>query len=338
MSNVIDVLSRVNPAMRAVLDKQQEATQSASATDVSLAQMRQDYIEERQFWNEGGPVPAKVFDDIVPHPGRDIPVRYYYPTEGADLPAIIYLHGGGFMVGNLNTHDRIMRSLARQTGAVVVGVDYSLSPEAKFPTAIEECAAVAAYLHTKGTARGVAPEHLAFAGDSAGAHLSLATTLYLREQIGDSSYIRCLLLYYGMYGLKDSVSGRLYGGEWDGMAQADRQSYIGAYLGDPQDATSPYFDCFQADLMRDVPPCYISAAELDPLRDDSHAFAAILEEGGVPHQLEVVPGVLHAFLHYSRMLPEARTALDNGAAFYRHHVYGEASPGVQAIPGRRHSI
>ncbi len=101
------------------------------------------------------------------------------------------------MLGNLDTHDRICRILADKTGSVVVAVDYRLSPEAKYPSAVREVAAVASYLHGQGAAFGVDGERLAFAGDSGGAHLGLAATLHLREELGGSGFVRCCLLFYG---------------------------------------------------------------------------------------------------------------------------------------------
>jgi acetyl esterase len=237
-------------------------------------------------------------------------------------PCSVFLHGGGWVVGSLETHDRVMRSLAAKTGAVVVGVDYSLSPEAKFPRAVEESAAVASHLHRHAGALGINGERISFAGDSGGANLSVASALLLRDTVTDWPGTQCLLLYYGLYGLRDSASRRLYGGSWDGLARADLDYYMSAYTSCPSDLESPYLDCLSADLTGVAKACYVGACDLDPLRDDSTALAAILEESGVRHELAVFKGVLHGFLHYARMLPEATDALDGGARFYRAAMRG----------------
>lgn len=315
--STLDVLARVTDQMRAVLDKQAELAGDAFATDVALEEMRRRYAQERAFWNEGGPVMAETVDDVVPGPSGDIRIRSHRPSAAGNRSCIVYIHGGGFVVGNLDTHDRIMRALAERTGSVVVGVDYTLSPEAKFPTAVHECAAVVEHLRTEGAALGIDGDHLSLAGDSGGANLCLATTLYLRDEVPDGPTIRCLILYYGMFGLRDALSQRLYGGEWDGMSRADLDYYMGCYTTGPNDLESPYLDCLGADLSDGVPPCYIAASGLDPLRDDSLALAALLAEVGVPHRLRVFDGVLHGFLHHSRMLPEAGEALEDSADFYR---------------------
>ena len=318
--NKLPVLELITDQMRAVLDKSAELAPDAYATDVGLDEMRQAYIEERRFWNEGGPTMAETIDDRVPTAHGEVAIRCHLPVEGTDLPTVIYIHGGGFVVGNLDTHDRIMRALAAESGAAVVGIDYSLSPEAKFPVAIEQCAALARHLHDHGSDYHVDGNRLGFAGDSGGATMSLAATLLLRDQADAGAPavpVAALALYYGLYGLRDSMSRRLLGGPWDGLTEDDLDYYLDCHLTDPADARSAYLDCLAADLGRGVPPTYLVAAELDPLRDDTATLAAILTELGVPCSHEVFPGVLHAFLHNSRMLDAAAAALAHGGAFLR---------------------
>jgi len=315
--NKLPVLELISPQMRAVLDKSAELSPDAYATDVSLDQQRAAYNRERRYWNEGGPAMAATIDDRIPTSHGEVAIRCHLPVTGADLPAVVFLHGGGWVVGNLDTHDRIMRMLADYSGAAVIGVDYSLSPEAKFPVAIEQAAAVARHLHSHGSTYRVNGDKLAFAGDSGGAAMSLATTLLLRDQGFPVEHLKALALYYGLYGLRDSASQRLLGGPWDGLTEADLDYYLDAYVADPTAIRSPYLDCLSADLSWGVPATYLAAAEFDPLRDDSSALAQILTRHGVDCQHEVFPGVLHAFLHNSRMLDAAEAALRHGGDFLR---------------------
>ena len=186
---------------------------------------------------------------------------------------------------------------------------------------MEEVAAVAAYLHEQGARHGIDGERLSFAGDSGGAHLGLAATLYLREELGGSGFVKCCLLFYGWFGLTDSSSMRLLGGPWDGLTEADWQFYMQMYANDPAELeTNPYANLFLNDLERDMPACYIAAAEYDPLRDDSATLAAICEQYGTPVRYEVFEGVIHAFLHYTKMLDAANDALEHGATFYREQL------------------
>ena len=309
------VMGLISEPMAAVVAKSAELAGDAYDTSGGFGPMRVAYGIERRFWNEGGPVMAKTEDATIDTPEGPVAVRFHTPDgAAAGAPAIVYIHGGGWVLGNLDTHDRIMRLLAEATKAVVVGVDYSLSPEAKFPVALHQCAAVSRYLVTNGATHGVDGARQAFAGDSGGANMSLATYLYLRDA-GDAAPIKALLLYYGLFGLRDSVSQRLLGGPWDGLTKQDLAYYMDCYLADPKDADSPYVDCLSADL-RDVPPSFVAAAEFDPLRDDSQALAQILDLHKRPNKHVVYPGVLHAFLHNSRMLPTAMDAINDGAAYF----------------------
>ena len=184
--------------------------------------------------------------------------------------------------------------------------------------AVREAAAVAAHLHEAGKAWGIDGDRLAFAGDSGGAHLGLAATLYLREEMGGADFVKCLLLFYGWFGLTDSSSMRLLGGPWDGLTEEDWQFYLNLYAEDPAAlAAEPYANLFLNDLTHDVPACYIAAAEFDPLRDDSATLAAICEQYGTPFRFELFEGVIHAFLHYTKMLDAANDVLEHGATFYR---------------------
>jgi len=294
------------------MEKTAELNSNGNGTVVGFEARRAAYIAERSYWNHGGPVMVKTTDTEVKTPAGEVAIRLHYPNTSTINPALIYIHGGDFIRGNLDTHDRIMRILADESGATVIGVDYSLSPEAKFPTALYQCSWLAAHLHIEGSQYKINPNQLGFAGDSVGGLLSLASYLFLRDEIGDASYIRALLLYYGMYGLRDSTSRRLLGDSWDAATEEGLQFY----LSKPEDITSPYVDCLRADLSQ-VPPCFIAGAELDPQVDDSTALAVILSRHQQTHKHVVYPGVIHGFLHNSRHLYAAHEALYQGAHFFR---------------------
>ena len=315
--NKLNVMALMSPQMRAAVEKSTELAAGAYDTDATLDQMRAAYNTERRFWNEGGPVMASSVDMKLACDQGDVDVRVHTPHGAPETgPAIVFIHGGGFVLGNLDTHDRIMRALAEESGMRVLGVDYTLSPEAKFPTALLQCATVVQWAHTQGASHGIDQDRLVFAGDSGGAQLSLATYLYLSRELGDASFVAALVLYYGLYGLRDSASRRTLGGSWDGLTEADLTYYMDAYLERPEDAESPYVDCLSADL-KDLPPCYVAAAELDPLLDDSTALATMLRAHDRPYIYEVFPGVIHGFLHNSRLVDQAGQALKNGARFAR---------------------
>ena len=227
---------------------------------------------------------------------------------------LIYLHGGGWVVGNLDTHDKIMRLLALRSGAAVIGVDYGLAPQTKFPAAIDECLAAVTHVREHAAGWGIDPERIALGGDSAGANLSVAAALSLRDT--HPELLRMLLLVYGVFGLRDSPSQRLFGERADGLSNKDMDYYYDCYLRGPEDCHDDRFNVLGADL-RGLPPAFIAAAGMDPLLDDSVAMHELMGEAGVESTLAIYDGVLHGFLHYSRMLDRSNEAIDDAAEAIR---------------------
>ena len=322
------LLDKLTPQMRAVLHHQLveelHRRQRLQLPDDPWEAARLDYREERAFWNEGGPVMASSVDTTIPAAGVEVPVRIHTPVTAASVagedsgtgpPVILFFHGGGFTVGDLDTHDRVQRMLAHHSGAAVVAVDYSLSPEAKFPQALRECTGVAAHLTAHGAQWGLDGSRLAFAGDSAGSGLSIGGALLLRDEDPDVfAQLRSLLLIYGGFGLRDSATRRLWGGDWDGMKMDDLAGFMDALYSSEADARSVYVNPLEADV-RGLPPVFLRSAELDPLADDSRAFAEVLRRAGQEHEHREVPGVLHSYVHFGRILDAANQTLAEAALF-----------------------
>ena len=304
--------------MGEVVAKQNELAAGAYVTGQSLEEMRQAYRAERAFWNEGGPSVAMCADRRVPTRYGEVRVRHYRPSDQGSLPLIVFMHGGGWVVGDVDTHDRITRTLCHLTGAAVVSIDYTLAPDARFPQQIHECRDVVAHIRDRAEEWGVDPDDISFAGDSAGANMAAATMLMMRDE-GSLSTVRTMLLFYGAYGLKDSMSMRLLGGTWDGLTEEDYAYYLGQYFADSANADDPYFNILGADLSAGIPPCYVVAAGLDPLRDDSRTLVEILDLCRVPHLYNEVEGVIHGFLHHSKMLDQTMEVLTEAARFHTEH-------------------
>jgi esterase len=146
----------------------------------------------------------------------------------------------------------------------------------------------------------------------------MATMLMMRDE-GSLTSVRAMLLYYGVYGLKDSLSMRLLGGAWDGLTEADYQYYLDQYFADPADVSDCYFNILGSDFSQGIPPCYVVSAGLDPLRDDSRTLADILNLCSVAHLYNEVEGVIHGFLHHSKMLDDTMDVLSEGAHFFTEH-------------------
>jgi acetyl esterase len=204
-----------------------------------------------------------------------------------------------------------MRLLALKSGAAVIGVDYRLAPEHKFPAAWDDALPALRHFAKEASSLGIDPRRLAVGGDSEGANLSIATCLELNS--AERAAIKLQLLYYGAFGLTDSASARAYGNDSDGLTRAAMDRYRDWLRRNPGDLADPRYDTLSADL-GGLPPAFIAAAALDPLLDDSRSLAQLLGEAGVENELVVYEGVLHGFLHLSRMVGKAMQALDAGAA------------------------
>lgn len=338
-----DIVKAMSPQMREILSIQAvryESCRSAGqkAADAAMRQTpasrrriatRAAYRAERSLWNEGGPPMAQTVDTTLRAAGVVVPLRIHHPTAEAAPPAIVFAHGGGFTVGDLNTHDRIMRVLAEASQTAVVGVDYSLSPEARFPQALHECASIIDHLTVHGVDFGIDGERIALAGDSAGASLTLGAALLLRDepesigaQASSFSALRALLSFYGGHGLSDSASRRLFGGNWDGMGANDLNDLTADYFSSPEDEALPLVAHLTADLTN-LPPVFVAAAGLDPLRDDSRALATQLRRAGNSVAFEEYPHVLHSFLHFGRVLDDTSRALADAANFAAGYLDGD---------------
>lgn len=315
MSDRIDVWPRLSPEMRIAVESSR-AAMARMVRDPALTPLQADraaYEFERAFWNSPLVPMARVADETLAVSPLPIATRRYYPRDAVLAPAIIFIHGGGFILGSLDTHDRVMRLLAQKTQAVVIGLDYALAPEHKFPLAHDQIVSAIGRL-MESPPDGVDMSSFAIAGDSAGATLGLAAALEIGRK--HPGVLKALAFYYGAFGLTDSISRRLYGNEIDGMTRENMEFWTRAYLTSPEERQDRRFDTLGANLSG-LPPTFLGFAEMDPVADDSVALAARLRLAGGICDLRSYAGVLHGFIHMSRMVQTAIEALDHGAGFLR---------------------
>ncbi|WP_069637722.1 acetyl esterase [Campylobacter pinnipediorum] len=311
--NKINVLNKISEEMKLVVKHQQDNASSEPATDNN--QMRLNYELEREFWNEGGAVMFGMHDVFIDFEQAKIKTRIYYPQEQDQYKTIFFIHGGGWVVGSIKTHDRMMRNLASLSKCAVIGIDYSLAPDKKFPFQIQECNSAIEYFIKNSKKYKLYPDEFSYAGDSAGANMCMGTFLYQKDKkIIDTSLIKSMALFYGVYGLKDSVSRTLYGNDIDWLREEDMQYYYNEYLKKDTDINSKFVNIFNADLTDNIPNCFIASCEFDPLKDDSVALYEILKQTNDSEYKEY-KGVMHAFLHYTRMMKIANEAIQDGANF-----------------------
>lgn len=298
----------VDPDMRQAMARSAEiAEEYGLAADRSVLtpeQARERMELDRKWWNEERPAMARIVDTSVSGPSRDVPVRLLYPRDGKNLPVIVYLHGGGWVVGSLETHARSMHLLALESGCVVAAVDYALAPEVKFPGAIEEVVAVVDHIRTSGADWSLDPENIALGGDSAGANLAVGAEIELRNRGG--SPVKALGLVYGAFGDDfETQSYRTFGaGAW-GLTTADMKAYFAHYLNGPADHDDPRAVPMKADVSG-FPPCFLQSAGVDVLRDDSRLFYEKLKAAGVEAFHTEHVGITHGSMGQTRMVGKSR--------------------------------
>lgn len=287
----------------------------ASHGDVvrSLAERRAVAERVRAPWRAGGPAMASSEDFTT----GGVRLRLYRPSDTPDLPTMLYVHGGGWTLFSIDTHDRLMREYAARAGIAVLGIDYSLSPEAKFPLALDEIANALAWLDTQADTLGLDRRCLFIGGDSAGANLSVATCLRRRD--AGQVPLAGMVLNYGAYAPEETDSYRRYAGPHHNLEVAEMHAFWADYVRGPEDLTNPLVAPLKADL-RDLPPAVLAIAERDILADSNHEFARKLAAAGVPVEAHVYAGATHSFLEAVSIAAIAARAFDDQARWLRERV------------------
>ena len=262
---------------------------------------------------------ARVEDfHIAARDGQPLPARLYAAGQGTlpvpALPALLYLHGGGFTIGGIGTHDVLCRELARRSGCAVVSLDYRLAPEHRFPTAHDDAWDALAWLHAHGAVRGIDTGRLAIGGDSAGGTLAAACALQARD--AGLPLALQLLFYPGCAPRQDTPSHRRFAD--DPLIDATQIDwFFNHYLRTDADRDDWRFAPLLAPDVDGVAPAWLGLAECDPRVDEGLAYADRLRAAGVQVDLELWHGVTHEFIKMGRAIPEARQAHAAAAAALR---------------------
>jgi acetyl esterase len=261
-----------------------------------------------------GPEMAETMERWVAARGRRIYCRVHRPHTDGALPALVYFHGGGWVWGSVDTHDTAARSLAAGGEVAAVSVDYALSPEARFPQALEECAAVVRHVARDGAAWGLDPRRIVLAGDSAGGNLALATALLLRDTGGPA--LAGILVSYPVCDSNCDTPSYQEFAAGHVLTREKMAFYWSAYVPHEADRLHPLAAPLRADLTG-LPPVLILLAELDVLRSEGEALAAKLREAAVPVEVEIYPGMLHGFIRAAGGVQKARDAVRQAGAWLR---------------------
>jgi acetyl esterase len=234
-------------------------------------------------------------------------IRIYRPEAGGPVPALLYFHGGGWVVGDLESHDHVCRAIARRAPALVVSVDYRLSPETAFPGPLDDCETALRWTASHAGEFGGTPDRIAVGGDSAGANLAAGLALRLRDRGGPAIALQ-LLIYPVTDRNFETPSYRQFASGF-GLTRANMQWFWDCYLPDVSGEPDPEAAPLRASSLKGLPPALVLTAEFDVLRDEGEAFARRLHQEGVAVRGLRFLGMNHGFIRMAALFPQADHAI-----------------------------
>lgn len=271
-----------------------------------------------------GPEVAKVEDRAIPGPDGDVPVRIYTPEGDGPFPILAWYHGGGWVVGDLESADGSARNLCVGGRCVVVSVDYRLAPDTKFPGPAEDCWAATTWAVNNASSINGDPGRLAVGGDSSGGNLAAAMALMAADRGGPEIALQ-LLVYPVTDRDFNTVS---YGENAEGysLTKTTMQWYWDQYLKGGDDAANPYAAPLKAKSLAGQPPALVITAEFDPLRDEGEAYAKRLREAGVETTATRYDGMIHGFFNMGAVVDKGQQAVDEASAALRNAFARSSAP------------
>jgi len=311
------VSTRLDPQAQAVIDA--FARMNLTPPEMlPVTQAREQFLRGRTGFLAAEEAVAGASAASFPGPGGSMPVRIYRPLGSAStdvLPLLMFFHGGGWVFGNLDSHDRLCRSLANRARCCVIAVDYRLAPEHRFPAAVDDAIAAIEHAAAHAAQLRIDPQRIAAAGDSAGGNLVAVAALHFRDFGGPRMVLQALL--YPVTDLRmGSESYRSLGTGY--LLTAERMRYFaGQYLGELSDATHWRASPLLADSLANLPPALVITASHDPLVDEGQAYAERLKAAGVPAQYSCYAGMIHGFMTMAGAIEGGRTAIEETAAALR---------------------
>jgi acetyl esterase len=270
------------------------------------------------FVKLGGPPEevAHVENLTIPGPAGAILIRAYTPQGGGPFPVLVYFHGGGWVICNLNTHDSVCRSLANRASCVVVSVDYRLAPEHKFPAAVDDAYAATQWVLYNAHRINADHTRIAVGGDSAGGNLAAVVSLMACDRGGPPLIYQ--LLVYPVTNLSSFDTDSYHEhGEGYLLTKESMEWYRGHYIGREEELWDPHASPLLARGLGGLPPALVITAEFDVLTDEAEAYAGRLRQAGVPVAYSCYRGMIHAFFSLAMVVDRARDAIDEASAALR---------------------
>jgi len=290
----------------------------AQMPPVDFATITPQALRESNRVIQEGPPPAvaEVRDLSLDLAGRTIGARLYRPEEAGDSPPLLlFYHGGGWVIGDLESHDATVRALARASGAAVLSVDYRLAPETKFPGPLEDCYDALLWAVEHAADLGIDPSRIAVAGDSAGGNLAAAVAIRARDEGGPTLAHQLLI-----YPVTDADFGRqsyMTNGDGAYFLSTAMMQWFWAHYVDEMAAPHSHAAVLQHEDLSGLPPATVVVAQYDPLRDEGIAYAEALASAGVAVETEEAPGMIHGFFSMFEAVPEAMPYIERAGARLR---------------------
>ena len=307
----------LDPQCKSVLD-QMAAAGGPPMEQMTPQELRADRAAKADAMAAlGGPLQevARVEDRTIPGPAQVIPIRVYWPEAGKNLPALVYYHGGGWVIGNIDGSDRTCRALANASGCVIVSVDYRLAPEHKFPAAVEDADAALRYVADHAREFDIDPYRIAAGGDSAGGNLAAVACLMARDRGGPN--IAFQLLVYPVVDYDDNRPSLQQFAQGYFLTRPMVDYFWGHYLDTPADGRNPHASPIKAESLAGLPPAMVITAECDPIRDQGEAYAERLREAGVPVSTKRYEGAIHVFFNLAGVVDLGKQAIQDAGAALR---------------------
>src|SRR5712671_335505 len=303
----------LDPQMKILLD-----TFNAAGPMFLRAETPEQARVKMQALMEANPIPPEEIyraeNRHIPGVAGDIPVRIYTPEGNAPMGVLVYYHGGGWVLGDLESHDRVCRALANRGGCVTVSVDYRLAPEHVFPAAAEDCYAATKWVAENAASLGADGARLAVGGDSAGGNLAAVVSMMARDRGGPA--INLQLLFYPVTDCAlDTPSQKEFAADGYVLSRGDMEWFWNHYLGagSETEKTNPYACPLRATNLAGLPPALVMTASHDPLRDEGERFAQHLISAGVKVTCTRYEGVTHGFISFADALDKGKEGQQQAA-------------------------
>ena len=251
----------------------------------------------------------------IPGPEGEIPIRIYTPEGTGPFPGRVFFHGGGWVIGDLESHDALARKLALEAGCLGIAIDYRLAPESKYPAAAEDCYAATCWAAAHAAEIGGDPGRIAIGGDSAGGNLSAVVAQMARDRSGPALCFE--LLVYPV--TNHDYSTLSYAENADGyfLTRSSMEWFWNHYLSEASEGQNAYASPLRADSLAGLPPALVITAEFDPLRDEGEAYAEKLRQAGVPVTCTRYDGQIHGFFSFFQLIDSSKEAVQEAAGCLR---------------------